>query len=57
MDGPLKKLLVLTLARVLVGHYCTKMVADLGAGVIKVEAPEVGDESRKFGPLIKDYSA
>ncbi|MFL2889622.1 MAG: CaiB/BaiF CoA transferase family protein [Pelagibacteraceae bacterium] len=57
MDGPLKNLLVLDLTRVLVGPYCTMILSDLGARVIKVEAPEVGDDSRKFGPFIKDYSA
>ena len=57
MDGPLKNLLVIDLTRVLVGPYCTMMLSDLGARVIKVEAPEVGDDSRKFGPFIEDYSA
>jgi CoA:oxalate CoA-transferase len=33
------------------------ILSDLGARVIKIEAPEVGDDSRKFGPFIKDYSA
>ena len=57
MDGPLKNLLVLDLTRVLVGPYCTMMLSDLGARIIKVEAPETGDDSRKFGPFIEDYSA
>jgi CoA:oxalate CoA-transferase len=33
------------------------ILSDLGARVIKVEAPEIGDDSRKFGPFVKDYSA
>ena len=56
-NGPLNGLLVLDLTRVLVGPYCTMVLSDLGARVIKVEAPEVGDDSRSFGPFIKDQSA
>ena len=57
MNGPLKDLLVVDLTRVLVGPYCTMILSDLGARVIKIEAPEIGDDSRKFGPFVKDYSA
>ena len=57
MDGPLKNLLVVDLTRVLVGPYCTMILSDLGARIIKVEAPEIGDDSRKFGPFIENYSA
>ena len=57
MNGPLKDLLVVDLTRVLVGPYCTMILSDLGARVIKIEAPEIGDDSRKFGPFVKDHSA
>ena len=57
MNGPLNNLLVVDLTRVLVGPYCTMILSDLGARVIKIEAPEIGDDSRGFGPFIDDYSA
>ena len=55
-NGPLSGLLVLDLTRVLVGPYCTMILSDLGARVIKVEAPGVGDDSRGFGPFVEDQS-
>ncbi|MEF2292308.1 MULTISPECIES: CaiB/BaiF CoA transferase family protein [Virgibacillus] len=54
MAGALEHIRVLDLSRVLAGPYCTMIMGDLGAEIIKVEAPGGSDETRKWGPPFQE---
>jgi CoA:oxalate CoA-transferase len=53
---PLEGITILDLTRVLAGPYCTMILAQLGARIIKVEMPGTGDDSRAFGPFVNGKS-
>ena len=57
VEGPLNGVTVIDLTRVLAGPFCTMVLADLGARVIKVEMPNTGDDSRQYGPFVNGKSA
>jgi CoA:oxalate CoA-transferase len=57
VDGPFAGLLVVDLTRVLAGPFCTMMLAELGARVLKVENPHGGDDARSFEPFFQGQSA
>jgi len=49
--GPLSGITIIDLSRILAGPYCTLLLAELGARVIKVEPPGQGDDARQYGPF------
>lgn len=55
-NGPLSDIVIIDLTRVLAGPFCTLLLSDLGARVIKVEQPGKGDDSRAYGPFINGKS-
>jgi len=54
INQPLSGVKVLDLSWYISGPYCTKLLADYGADVLKVEMPGEGDPARKLGPFFKD---
>jgi CoA:oxalate CoA-transferase len=53
---PLDGITVIDMSRVLSGPYCTMVLADLGARVIKIERPDTGDDTRQWGPFVGGQS-
>ena len=56
MAKPLEGIKVLDLTRALAGPYCTLILCDLGAEVVKVEIPQSGDDARQYGPFKNEQS-
>ncbi len=54
MEQALSDVKVLDLTHHIAGPYCTKLLADYGAEVVKVERPDGGDPARAFGPFLND---
>ena len=50
MEAALSDVIVVDLSRIFAGPYCTMILGDLGATIIKIEQPGKGDDTRQFGP-------
>ncbi|HKM78067.1 MAG TPA: CoA transferase, partial [Candidatus Bathyarchaeia archaeon] len=50
MTGPLAGLRIIDASRILTGPFCSMILGDLGAEVIKIERPRTGDDTREWGP-------
>lgn len=57
VHGALEDLVILDLTRVVAGPFCTSMLGDMGARIIKIENPRGGDDSRAYGPYVNGESA
>jgi hypothetical protein len=57
MSGPLEGIKVLSFGRALAGPFCTMLLCDLGAEVMKVEEPGRGDLARLIGPRVQGISS
>lgn len=57
LEGALTGVRVLDLSRVLAGPFCTMLLGDMGADIIKVEEPGKGDDTRGYPPFLNGYSA
>ncbi len=55
--GALEDIVVLDLTRVVAGPFCSSILGDMGAKVIKIERPKTGDDSRAYGPYVNGESA
>lgn len=57
MNGPLEGIRIIDMTRVLAGPFCTMLLGDLGAEIIKIEVPGTGDDTRGYPPFDRGVSA